>query len=188
MNETRQARTIHTGHVFRVEVLSWTDEHGRRIERDIVRHPGAVLIVPVLDDDRLVMIRNFRVAVGRALIEFPAGKLERGEAPERAAARELEGETGYHASTIRPLGAFYTSPGFTDELMHAFVAEGLTEIGQRLEAGEQIEVHIVSRIEALKMVDDGRIQDGKTIAALLMWDHQTCSRAVAAQGRERDRS
>lgn len=167
---TRQARTAHTGHIFDVQVLSWTDEHGRHLQRDVVRHPGAVLIVPVLDRDRLVLIRNHRVAVDQTLLEFPAGTLEPPEPPAQAAARELEEETGYHARSIAALGEFYTSPGLTDELMHTFVAEELTEVGQRLEAGEQIEVQIVSRAEALAMVDDGRIRDGKTIAALFMWD------------------
>jgi ADP-ribose pyrophosphatase len=124
------------------------------------------------------MIRNYRVAVDDRLWEFPAGKLEKGEVPAHAARRELEEETGYSASDIRSLGAFYTSPGFADELMHAFVAEGLSRVGQRLEVGEDIAVEIVPRADALQMIHDGRLRDGKSVAALLMWN------ASAQRGRE----
>ena len=123
---------MHRGRVFSVEVLELRDRDGRIIERDIVRHPGAVLVVPLLPGDRLVMIRNFRVAVQKELWEFPAGKLESGEPPIQAAGRELEEETGYLATRIERLGDFYTSPGFADELMHVFLADGLKKVGQRL--------------------------------------------------------
>ncbi len=103
------------------------------------------------------------------LLELPAGTLERDEDPQHTAGRELEEETGYRAGRIHRLGEFYTSPGFADELMRVFVAEELAPGGQRLEPGEQIEVETVPCREALEMIDDGRIRDGKTIAALLMW-------------------
>jgi ADP-ribose pyrophosphatase len=154
-----------------VEVLSFTDEKGRSVRREIVRHPGAVVIVPVLADGRLVLIRNYRIAVDDRLWELPAGKLEEGEEPQRAAGRELEEETGYRAGRIRPLTAFFTSPGFADELIHAFIAEDLTFVGQNLEPGEQIEAEALGRDEVLAMIADGRIRDGKTIAAVLMWNH-----------------
>ena len=169
MSAVRQSRISHTGNVFNVEVISLQDERGRSIRRDIVRHPGAVLIIPRLADGRLVMIRNYRIAVEESLLEFPAGKLESGEPPDRAAARELEEETGYRAARIEPLAEFFTSPGFADERMHAFLADGLTEVGQRLEAGEQIQVEILAEAQVLAMIDDGRIRDGKTIAAMLIW-------------------
>lgn len=179
MNDRRRVETIHNGSLFTVEALSWTDPSGRPIRREIVRHPGAVVIVPALDDEHLVMIRNFRIAVNDRLLEFPAGKLEPGEHPRRAALRELEEETGYTSKCMRPLGSFYTSPGFTDELMHAYVAEQLSPIGQRLEAGEDIEVRIVHVAEAMHMAighhgtqAHAGLRDGKSIAALLMWKAQ----------------
>lgn len=169
MSEPVRIQTPYDGRLFKVQVLSWQDESGRAIQREVVRHPGAVLIVPVLDANTVVMIRNWRVAVDEQLWEFPAGKLEPGEPPEAAAPRELEEETGYRADRIRKLGEFYTSPGFTNELMHVFVAEGLTSFAQRLEAGEQIEVAHVALDEAMAMIHDGRLRDGKSIAGLLMW-------------------
>jgi ADP-ribose pyrophosphatase len=157
------------GSLFQVHILRRRGEDGHEVRREVVRHPGAVLIVPALDDGRVVLIRNWRVAVNERLWEFPAGKLERGESPEAAAHRELEEETGYRAATLTPLGEYYTSPGFTDELMHAFLAERLTHGGQRLEHGEEIEVHAATREEVLSMAADGRLRDGKSIAALLLW-------------------
>lgn len=172
MNDRRRVETVHEGSLFKVEALSWTDERGRSIRREVVRHPGAVVIVPVLDADHVVMIRNYRIAVDDRLWEFPAGKLELGEQPRAAALRELEEETGYAATSVRELGTFYTSPGFADELMHAYVAEGLTPVGQRLEAGEDIQVRVVPIREALAMACSGKnaLRDGKSIAALLMWN------------------
>jgi ADP-ribose pyrophosphatase len=172
MSDRRRVETVHEGSLFKVEALSWTDERGRSIRREVVRHPGAVVIVPVLDADHVVMIRNYRIAVDNRLWEFPAGKLEFGEEPGAAALRELEEETGYTAKSVRKLGEFYTSPGFADELMHAYVAEGLTPVGQRLEAGEDIHVQVVPTREALAMASGGKnaLRDGKSIAALLMWD------------------
>ncbi len=101
--------TVHRayeGRLFTVEVLGTAP-----LSREVVRHPGAVLIVPRLEGDRLALVRNYRVAVGRRLWELPAGALEPGEAPEAAAGRELEEETGYRAANIAHLGDFYTSPG-----------------------------------------------------------------------------
>lgn len=155
----------HSGPVFRVESVITRGANGRTMRRDVVRHPGAVTIVPLRDDGRIVLIRNARFAVGARLVEFCAGKLERGEEPARAAARELEEECGYAAGALEPLGMFYTSPGFTDERMFVFRATKLREIAQRLEDGEDIEVLDAAPAEVDAMIRDGRIVDGKTIAA-----------------------
>lgn len=166
--EVRTRRT-HEGPVFHVEVMEYEDGDGRPVRRDVVRHPGAVAVVPLLPDGRVLLIRNRRVAVGKRLLEIPAGKLEPGEDPADAVHRELEEETGHRADRIRPLARFYTSPGFTDERMHAFVAEGLTRTEARPEAGEEIDPVPTPAHEAIAMTADGRIEDGKTIAALLLW-------------------
>jgi ADP-ribose pyrophosphatase len=179
---TTGVETVYDGRLFKVQVHAHNDERGRTIQKEIVLHPGAVLIIPVLDADRIVMIRNRRVAVNEQLWEFPAGKLEQGEAPHKSAERELLEETGYTAESIRKLGEFYTSPGFTNELMHVFVAESMTFVGQKLEAGEDIETAVVSVADALAMVSDGRLRDGKSIAALLMWQlHQSKSKINRGQ-------
>lgn len=179
MSDVADVKTTHDGRLFRVEILQVTDNTGRVFEREVVRHPGAVLVVPVLDHERVVLICNERIAVDKPLWELPAGKLESGEAPKAAAVRELAEETGYTAEHFRPMGRFYTSPGFADEQMHVFVAEQLRPGNQQLDAGEQIQVHVVTVDEALAMIDDNRIEDGKTIAALLMWDRH---RRMAGSG------
>jgi ADP-ribose pyrophosphatase len=170
MREPVEVRTTHRGRLLTVEVLSWTDENGRAVVREVVHHPGAVVIVPWRDDGRLVLIRNERVAAGQRLLELPAGTLEAGEDPRDAAARELAEETGYRPARVEPLGEFFTTPGFCDELIRVFEASGLRAGGQRLDPGERIEVEVVTRAEALDMIDDGRIRDGKTIAAILLSD------------------
>ena len=134
-----------------------------------MRHPGAVTVIPVLDDGRLVMIRNARIAVARTLLEFCAGKLERDEDPALAAVRELEEECGYSAGRIEKLGMFFTSPGFADEIMHVFLADQLTEVPRRLELGEEIDVELVASSELERRVRDGELVDGKSIAAWALW-------------------
>ena len=179
MRDAVSIETTHRGRLFRVDVLAYTDENGRDVTREVVRHPGAVVIVPVLGADRLVLIRNYRIAVDDRLWELPAGKLEPGEDPQHAAGRELQEETGHRADRIRPLGSFFTSPGFADEIIHAFIAEDLTFVGQSLEPGEEIEAAELDVAEVLAMIADGCIRDGKTIAAVLMWHQQQ-----AGQGRD----
>jgi ADP-ribose pyrophosphatase len=172
MLQTLDVQRVHRGRIFSVDVVQLRDRDGQVTRRDVVRHPGAVAIVGVLAQphEQVVLIRNHRIAVSQALWEVPAGTLEPGEPPHEAARRELLEETGYEAAVIRPLIRFYTSPGFADELMHVFVAEGLEHRGQRLQPEESIEVHPLNPERALAMIDDGTIQDGKTIAALLAWN------------------
>lgn len=152
----------------RFTIQRWTFQRdaGARIEREVVVHPGAVVVLPLLSDTEIVMIHNLRHVAGGELMELPAGTLEHGESPAACAGRELEEETGYRARRIESLGEFYTSPGICTELMHAFLARDLTRTEQALDAGEHIRVEIVGLDCALQMVAAGRIRDGKTIAAL----------------------
>ena len=140
---------------------------GQTISREVIRHPGSVVIVPILDDDRICLIRNYRVAAGRSLVELPAGTLEENEDPAICAARELTEETGYQSSRIEPRGGFYAAPGILDEYMHLFVAHDLTPGPPARELGEEIENLIVSREDAIQMIRDGTICDAKTIVGLL---------------------
>lgn len=157
------------GIFFAVDLLRWVSERGVAVEKEVVRHPGAVTVVPRLGDGRIVMIRNWRISVERWLLELCAGKLEPGEDPAAAALRELAEETGYAADEIRPLGGFYTSPGLSDEWMQVFEASGLHPGRTRLEQDERIEVVPRTLDEIDAALRGGELVDGKTIAALSLW-------------------
>ena len=161
---------LYRGARFRVVRVEQTLPGGKTHTRDIVRHPGAVTIVPQLDDGRLCLIRNYRVSVGRTLIELPAGTLEPGEDPAVTARRELLEETGYHARHIEPLLTFYTSPGVLDEQMWVYLARGLTPGQQDLDAGEQIENLPLTWDAVLALMKNGEISDAKTLACLLYYE------------------
>ncbi len=151
---------------------------GRERMFEIIAHPGAVVVLPLLADDRCVMIRQVRPAVERELWELPAGTLDKeGEEPTAAAERELEEETGYRAGRITPLCTFYSSPGITNELLRAYVATDLTPTHQRLDPAERITVEPIAIPEALAMARDGRIMDAKTIITLLLWDAEQRAKA-----------
>lgn len=170
--EDLSRRVIHTGRKYNFEQVSFRGEDGSVLTRDIVRHPGAVVVLPVLagrdgEPDRIVMVNQYRVTVEGRIWELPAGTRDHAEDPAVCARRELEEETGYSAATMTALGRFYTTPGLTDELMWAFVATGLTYVGQRLEADEHLTAHALAVPEVWKMLDAGGITDAKTILTLL---------------------
>ena len=155
---------------FDVVRLSYRTSDGTVHTREVARHPGAVTILPILDDGRVCLIRNYRVAVDQTLIELPAGTLEPGEDPAVTAARELEEETGYRAAQVRQLCEFFMSPGVLSERMFLFLATGLTAGPARLEGGEQIEPFIVTWQEAMSLVELGEICDAKSLVGLLWFD------------------
>lgn len=155
---------------FRVERVEQPTAGGGVRAREVVRHPGAVVILPLLDGDGVCLIENYRISVNQTLLELPAGTLEVGEDPAVCAARELEEETGYRADRIEFVHAFYLSPGILDEKMHLYFATGLTLGPARREPGEEIVNRIVSADEALALVAAGEIRDAKTLVALLWWD------------------
>jgi ADP-ribose pyrophosphatase len=149
-----------------------TRRDGRKELREMVVHPGSVVVLPVLDDGRIVMIQNHRFAVDSTLLELCAGtrELDPDGAPEdvtSCAARELEEETGYRASTIEPLLSFYPAPGMSNEHMFAFVARGLVQTAQNLDPTEHIEVVLLTLAQALDAIRQSQIRDAKTIATLL---------------------
>ena len=155
---------------FRVVRETIASPGGKTKTREIIRHPGACVIVPLLDDGRVCLIRNWRIAVGQTLIELPAGTLEPPEPPELTAERELIEETGYRAKKIELLHAFFLSPGILDEKMHLYVATGLTAGQTAREEGEEIENWLVPWDEAISLVFRLEIQDAKTIVGLLWVD------------------
>ena len=161
---------VHIGRRIRVAVDTLTTAAGLTVRRDLILHPGAVVILPVLDAERVVLIRNYRFAVGETLWEVPAGTVEPDEDLESCARRELAEETGYTAATWTYRGFLYASPGVLDEKLHLFLAEDLTPGAMRPEADEQIEPVILTLKEAIRLCVSGEIRDAKTIASLLLWE------------------
>ena len=140
---------------------------GHEAMREIVVHPGAVCIVARPAPDQVILIRQYRHAAGRELVEIPAGTLHDGEDPRECAIRELEEETGYLASTMVERARFWTTPGFTTEFMYLYEATGLKKTQINPDDDEVIEIDIAGTTEALQMIDEGRIQDAKSILGLL---------------------
>ncbi len=163
------ATCVFSGARFKVFSKQLPGRDNVLVQRDIVVHPGAVVIIPMLSPKTILLVTNYRLAVGKTLLELPAGTLEPGEAPIETAKRELEEETGFRTKNIKPLFDFYTSPGICTEKMYAFSADELEFVGQRLDPGEEIEVVKVSWDQAHAMIRNGEIIDGKTIAALLYY-------------------
>lgn len=163
-------QTLHKGYLFSLHRLTLQMDDGRTASRDLIRHPGAALILPVLDDGRIVMGRQYRFAVDGELWELPCGTLDDGEAPESCARRELAEETGYSAGAIELLGEYWSVPGYGTEKIFAYLATDLSEGEQDLDDHEQIDIDLFSEKDVRQMARDGRIQDGKTLAALnLYW-------------------
>jgi ADP-ribose pyrophosphatase len=161
---------VHTGKKIQVFVETTTAPDGSVVRRDIVQHPGAVAVLPLVDDNRVCLLRNHRPNVGATLLEIPAGTLEPGEAPELAAVRELAEETGYRANSWRKLCAFYPSPGVLSELTHLFLAGDLIPGQMHLEKDEELEPEVVAWPQAVAWALDGTIGDAKTLVAVLLWD------------------
>jgi ADP-ribose pyrophosphatase len=166
-----EKQVLYDGKKVRLELHRLQDEEtGKKTTREICVHPGAVVILAFVDDDTILLIRQRRYAVGEVLLELPAGTLEKGEAPMNCAGRELREETGYIAGRLQLLRSFYSSPGVLTEKLHAFAAYDLEASVQALEEGEDIELLPTAYSQALEMIADGQIVDGKTIATLLMYD------------------
>ena len=140
---------------------------GKIGNRDIVRHPGASAIIPFLDENRVILINQFRKALDKNLLEIPAGKLDAGEDPKICAIRELEEETGYKAKEVTYLGTIATAPGFCDELIHLYKATGLSKGEKSLDEDEFTEVKVFTLQEIKTMIKNGEIIDTKTISSLM---------------------
>ena len=165
-------RRVYTGRVLNLDIDTVRFPNGSIGELEMIRHPGASAVVPFLsdpagDDPEILMIRQYRYAAERYLYEVPAGRLDANEPPERCARRELREETGCEAERVEHMFTMYTTPGFTDERIHVFMAIGLTRGEVAREADEFIDVETMPLSRALSMVERGEIQDGKTSLALL---------------------
>ncbi len=170
-----QHEVIYRGKIIDLEVDSVRLPSGRAVIREVVKHPGGVVVVPVLEGGKLLIIRQFRYPLKKYILEFPAGKLDSGQSPLDTARRELEEETGFEAASLHHEFSFYTSPGICDEVIHLFMAAGLTQAEQRLEEGEHITVESHTLEECLRMITSGEIADAKTIMGILWYQHQTSS-------------
>jgi len=161
-------RRVHSGQVLDLDVDEVIEPGDVRGRREVVRQRGSVAALPVLDDGRVVLVRQYRYAVDAFVWELPAGRRERGEAPAEGARRELEEEVGLRAASLEPLLVFWTTPGFCDEVMHLFRATGLEAVPPRPEADERIEQAAFGLAEAMAMIERGEIREGKTLVALLL--------------------
>jgi len=165
------SRCVYSGKIISVDLDEVQFPDGTAGELEMVRHPGASAVAPLLDggkEPQVVLVRQYRYATNGYIYEIPAGRLDPGESPESCASRELKEETGYSAAVFRKLTTIYTTPGFTDERIHVFVAEGLTAGKSAHERDEFLEVHPVALSEAVEMVRTGKIVDAKTCIALLL--------------------
>ena len=167
----------HQGRVVKLFTENVTLENGVTIDVDVIRHPGAAAIVPLTQTGQVILLWQYRHAVGGYLWEIPAGTLDPGEDRETCAKRELLEETGYLADTWHRLGEIVPVPGYADERIHLYLARGLTRATQHLDADEILHVHPVALNDALSMIAGGEIIDSKTISGLFL-AHQWLSRAT----------
>ncbi|MDQ1335537.1 MAG: ADP-ribose pyrophosphatase [Thermodesulfobacteriota bacterium] len=165
---TLACETLHQGRVFTLVREKVALENGVTIDLDIVRHPGAAAMVPLTEDNTLLMIRQYRHAVGGFIWEIPAGTLDPEETPLACAKRELIEEIGYSAETWHKLGEITPVPGYSDERIHIFSAMDLSPAIQHLDRDEILDVHEIRFEDAVKMVERGEIGDAKTLSGLFM--------------------
>jgi len=162
------AEVVAEGRVFRYERLSVTLPDGSHSKRDVVRLPGGSVIVPIDDEGYVYLVSQYRAAIGRVTIELPAGRLEPGEKPEDCAARELLEETGLKAGSLKLLTSMNPTPGYSDEVLHIFLATELESDTPKPDAGEFLNVMFYPLDEAVDLVADGDIADAKTVIGILL--------------------
>ncbi|MPZ48165.1 MAG: NUDIX domain-containing protein [Dehalococcoidia bacterium] len=163
------SRDVYAGRVIKLRVDEIEVKPGLNVRREVIEHPGAVVIVPVDDEGRVLWIRQHRYAAGRELLELPAGTLEPDEAPEATARRELVEETGFAAAEWQRLGGFYSAPGFCGEYLHAYLAMALTPESADGDEDEDITLEPLSVEESLARIDAGEVEDAKSLASILLF-------------------
>ncbi len=160
------SKSIYRGRVVHLDVDRVVEPSGMEVEREIVRHPGAAVLLPVTADGRVILIRQFRYAAGETLLEVPAGTIDPGESPEQTAGRELVEETGYHAQRLEKLAEFFPSPGILSERMHLFLATELEKRETSPDADESLEIVELPWERALALEPGTDVRDAKTLVAL----------------------
>jgi ADP-ribose pyrophosphatase len=159
---------LYAGHVVDLDLDDVEEPGGVRGPREVVRQRGSVAALPVHEDGRITLVRQYRYAVDAFVWELPAGRRDPGETPEQGARRELEEEVGLRPRVMEPLLSFWTTPGFCDELMHLFRASGLETVPARPEADERIEAARFTLEQAELMIRKGELREGKTLVAILL--------------------
>jgi ADP-ribose pyrophosphatase len=170
--KTIDSKEIYRGKVISVSLDQVQLPNGKEATREIVRHPGAVAVIAVTEDNKLVMVRQFRKPLEKTILEIPAGKLEKGEDPLHCANRELQEETGYTAKEMNHVVSFYTSPGFADEMLYIYEAIGLITGEAKPDDDEFVDLHTLTLEEAFKSIRNGEIVDAKTVFAVYYWQNQ----------------
>jgi len=165
---TLSTEPIYKGRIISLQVDQVQLPNGGTASREIVKHPGAVAVIPLLDD-KMIVVEQYRKPLEKSQIEIPAGKLDPGEEPLQAALRELEEETGFRSDHVKHVSSFYTSPGFADEIIHLYVAEQLVKGEARPDEDEFLECEAITLEQALQYMREGRISDAKTILAVYAW-------------------
>ncbi|MGD8189112.1 NUDIX hydrolase [Brevibacillus ginsengisoli] len=170
--KTISSTPIYEGKVIKVKVDEVLLPNGNTSKREIVEHQGAVAVIPLTLDGKLVAVRQFRKPLELSIVEIPAGKLEKGEKPLDCAIRELEEETGYKAGKFEHISSFYTSPGFANELLHLYLATDLTVGEFHPDEDEFVELMHLTLDEAKQLHAEGQICDAKTVMALFAWENR----------------
>jgi ADP-ribose pyrophosphatase len=184
--KTLRSERRYSGTVFNLVIDEVEYPSGNRGVREVAEHYGGAVVVPLLDDGRVLLVNQFRYPIQKNIIELPAGKLAAGEDPNDCAARELEEETGYTAGSLTKLTAIYTTPGFCTEQLHLYVATGLKKLpsGQRLEEGEMdLTVKAVPIEEIIQMIEQQEIMDAKTICGILLTERLIRSGTIRLPGK-----
>lgn len=168
-----EEKFIKTEHVFDGRLLKVRKDtvllpNGKEATREWIEHPGAVAVVPILNDGRIAMVKQYRYPMGKITLEIPAGKLDQGEAPDKCVARELKEETGYTANKIRKIATIGTTMAFSNEVIHLYIAEDLVEGEACPDEDEFINVEKYTKEELHTMIKDGMIDDAKSLVAILM--------------------
>ncbi|MFB4163520.1 NUDIX hydrolase [Alteribacillus sp. JSM 102045] len=163
---TTHKKSIYQGRIVDLNIHDVELPNGKTSKREIINHPGAVALIAITEDDKILMVKQFRKALEKEIVEIPAGKLEKDEKPEETAARELEEETGYKTNQLNKVLSFYTSPGFADEIVHIFETDKLIKGDTSLDEDEFVEIMEVTLEEAEEMIETEEIHDAKTVFAV----------------------
>ena len=163
-----ETKMVFNGDLLKVYCDKVELPNGKNASREFIKHPGAVAVVPITEDGKIVLVRQYRYPIGKSMLEVPAGKLDKGEHPDECALRELEEETGYVAHHIEKMNSIYTTPGFADEVIHLYKADHLKLSKQCLDEDEFLDVEVYTKEEVKAMIVDGTINDAKSMLALLL--------------------